>query len=246
MGAESDSDNDAEPFYHSGITWRTVRGGGGSGSRRRRRDAGLVPVDFLGSSPVTLKGLLFALFVFFNRAQRILHKRDTFRVLTAIDDPALCVVLPLLVSAVLHTACLAPGLVQPTRHGRESVLRAILYVGLLHLLGAWIVSVVLSLYTSTAAFLAVIMAGHLCVAVRPAVRDLVPLQPLTYGVGMRVAAFAVPVLSWMLLPIFRVHSLEVIAMIYSPEALCFAFAYASQVVATLVQVCVVAFCNLLL
>lgn len=191
-------------------------------------------------SPVSLKVLQCTLFVFFNRAQRVL--RGGSMLLGSLDLSGTAV-LPLVVSAALHTSVLCPGLLSPTRSGRVSVLCALLHVLLLHALAVLLVTTALHRYATTASFLAVLLASHLCLAVRPLSSDLVPAQTLSCRV-MHVASYALPVLVWMLLPVLRVHELEAIALLYVPEALCFTFAYSLQFVTLLLNVAVTAACSL--
>ncbi|KAJ1467702.1 hypothetical protein T484DRAFT_1755659 [Baffinella frigidus] len=192
------------------------------------------------SSHVSLKVLQCVLFVFFNRAQRVL--RNGSFLVSSLDLRGTAV-LPLVVSAVLHTAILCPGLVVPTRRGRIAVLCTLLHVMLLYMLAGLLVASALDRYVTTASFLSVLVASHLCLVVRPIESDLVPAQKVSYGHLMDIAAYALPVVSWVLLPVLQVHELEAIALLYVPEVLCFVFAYIMQFVTLLLNVAVDAACS---
>jgi hypothetical protein len=192
------------------------------------------------ASPVSLKVLLCILFMFFNRAQRVL--RSESMIVTHLDY-AFCSMLPLFASATLHTALLFPALVVPTRVGRIAVLCALLHVLLLHALSMLFVAMALQTYMTTASFLAVLIASHLCLVVHPLVPDIIPAQKISYGYVMRVAAYTLPILCWVLLPVLRVHELEAIVLLYVPEALCFTFAYVLQFTTLLLRVATVACCS---
>jgi hypothetical protein len=193
------------------------------------------------ASPVSLKVLLCILFMFFNRAQRVL--RSGSMIATHLDYGSSSV-LPLIASATLHTALLFPALVVPTRVGRVPVLCALLHVLILHTFAILLVAMALQTYMTTASFLAVLIASHLCLVVHPLIPDLVPAQRFSYGYVMRVSAYALPVLCWVLLPVLRVHELEAIALLYIPEALCFTFAYVLQFTTILLRVATVACCSI--
>lgn len=173
-------------------------------------------------SAVSLKALVCTLFLFFNRATRVLSSGSVVATHLNLIDVA---VLPLVVSVLLHLTCLCPGIFIPTRSGREPVIRAILHVLLLHALSVWLVAFALTRYATTASFLAVLLASHMCCIVRPVNPTLVPAQALLYGNFMGAVAYALPVLVWVLLPVLRVHELEAIVLLYVPEVLCFVFAY---------------------
>jgi hypothetical protein len=190
---------------------------------------------------VTLKILQCLLFVFFNRAKRVV--RNGSIIIDSLDLDG-TTILPLLISAVLHIALLCPGLVVPTRRGRIAVLFSLLHVVLLYLCAAFLVTFTLTRYITTASFVSVLLASHLCLVVRPLDPELVPAQKLSYGYFMDVAAYVIPISSWILLPVFRVHALEAIVLLYLPEALCFVFAYTIEVITLLLNVAVVAGCSM--
>ena len=98
-------------------------------------------------------------------------------------------------------------------------------------------------YITTASFLAVFLASHLCFVVRPVEPDLIPAQSISYKHFMDIAAYVLPVVSWIILPVLRVHELEAIALLYVPEALCFVFAYTTQFMTLLLNVAVNAACS---
>jgi len=186
------------------------------------------PMSYTRASPVPLKAMQCMLFLFFNRAQRVLRSESTLTTGLTLSGTAL---LPLFVSAALHTAMLCPGIAAPTRAGRVAVAYALLHVLLLHAYAVALSLVFLQRYAATASFVSVLTAAHLCFAVRPASPDLVPAQAVSYGRAMGVAAYLLPVLCWVLLPVLRVHELEAIALLFYPEALCFVFAHALQLAA---------------
>jgi hypothetical protein len=186
------------------------------------------PMSYTRASHVSLKAMQCILFLFFNRAQRVLRSESTLTTGLTLSGTAL---LPIFVSAVLHTAILCPGIAAPTRAGRVAVIYALLHVLLLHACTVALSLVFLQRYTATASFVSVLAAAHLCFAVRPAIPDLVPAQAISYGRVMGVAAYMLPVLCWILLPVLRVHELEAIALLFYPEALCFVFAHALQLAA---------------
>jgi hypothetical protein len=192
------------------------------------------------SSPVSLKVLLCTLFVFFNRAHRVLRSGST--IVTSIDLHGTAV-LPLIASAALHTAFLCPGIVFPTRGGRIPVICALLQVLLLHALAILLITVALVTYTTTASFLAVLISSHLCLVVHPLVPDLVPVQHFSYGYVMRGVAYALPFFCWVLIPVLRVHAIEAIVLLYVPEALCFVFAYVMNFTTLLLHLAVVSACS---
>jgi hypothetical protein len=196
-------------------------------------------VHYNRPSNVSLKVLQCVLFVFFNRAQRIL-RNGSFLVDSL--DLRSTAILPLVVSAVLHTAFICPGLVIPTRRGRIPVLCALLHVILLHMVAVLVVTAALDRYVTTASFLAVLIASHLCFVVQPIEPDLIPAQSISYKHFMYIAAYLLPVVSWILLPVLRVHELEAITLLYAPEALCFVFAYTMHFLTLLLTVAVDAAC----
>jgi hypothetical protein len=188
-----------------------------------------------------LKILQCVLFMIFNRAQRVV-RNGSFIVDNL--DLRCTAILPLLVSAVLHIAILCPGLVVPTRRGRVPVICSILSVVLLYMSAAFIVALTLGRYATTASFVSVHLASHLCLVVRPLVADLVPAQKLSYGNFMDVAAYIIPLASWILLPVLRVHELESIVLLYVPDAFCFLFTYILEFTTLLLNVAVVAGCSM--
>jgi hypothetical protein len=194
-------------------------------------------VQYTRSSNVCLKVVLFTLFLFLNRAQRVLRNES---IISENIDLRGTAIMPLCASAMLHVALMSPGLFIPTRHGRVSVLCSVLHVALLYSVALFLVTAALWRYTTTASFLSVLLASHLCLVVRPTRPDLVPAQKLTYGYFMDSCAYALVLFSWVLLPILRVSELEAIALLYVPEALCFVFAYTMQLVTLLLNVMVAA------
>ena len=192
------------------------------------------------SSPVSLKVLVCMLFVFFNRAQRVL--RSGSMLVDSLDVRGVSI-LPLVASAVLHTTVMCTGLVIPTRGGRVVVIRALIHVLLLHAFAIFLVVVVLNRYITTASFLSVLLASHLCLVVSPIKSDLLQAQRISYGYIMRVAAYAIPIICWILIPVLRVNELEAMVLLYTPEALCFVFAHILQFVSLLLHVAVVSVCS---
>ena len=73
--------------------------------------------------------------------------------------------------------------------------------------------------------------------------DLIQSQNMSYGCVTRVAAYALPVMCWVLLPVLRIHELEAIVLLYLPEALCFIFAHTIQFAMLLLHVAVVSACS---
>jgi hypothetical protein len=191
-------------------------------------------------SPITLKALQCTLFLFCNRASRVLQSGSIVSTRLDLSETA---ILPLLLSAALHTAVLAPGIVLPTRVGRVTVICTLLQVLLLHAVALLLVTEVLIRYSTSASFLSVLIATHLCCVVRPINPGLVQAQQILYGHVMGSAAFLIPILSWILLPVLRVHALESIILIYAPEMLCGVFAYAMQFATLLLRVAVAAGCS---
>ena len=191
-------------------------------------------------SPVSLKVLLCVLFVFFNRARRIIHSDST---LVAGMDLRGTALIPLLASAVTQIAFICPSLVLPTRGGRLVVICLLLHVLLLYACAILLVSVVLNKYFTAASFLSVLLASHLCFSVRPMTPGVVHAQHISYGYVTRVAAYAIPLLCWVLLPILHVHELEAIVLLYTPETLCFIFAHCMHFCMLLLQVAAVTVCS---
>ena len=198
-------------------------------------------VNFTRSSSVSLKVLQCVLFVFFNRANRIM-RNGSFLVENL--DLRSTAILPLVVSGIFHVAFICPGLAVPTRRGRIPVLCALLHVILMYTVAVFMVTVALDRYLTTASFLAVLLASHLCFVVRPVEPDLLPAQTISYKHFMDIAAYVIPVISWVLLPVLRVHELEAIALLYFPEALCFVFAYVMNFATLLLTVAVDAACSM--
>lgn len=194
-------------------------------------------MHFTTPGAVSLKALVCILFLFFNRATRVFLNGSMLSNHLDLADTA---ILPLVASASLHIACLCPGIFAPTRFGFVPVLRAVLHVTLLHAVAVWVVVIALNRYATTASFISVLLASHLCFSVRPTSKDLVPAQTLVYGIVMNCAAYTIPVLAWIVIPVLRVHELEAIVLLYVPEALCFAFAYVLQFVSTVLHIGVTA------
>jgi len=197
---------------------------------------------FTLQSHVSLKVMQCILFVFFNRAQRILRSGDASSVVATMDL-GFTAILPLLLSASIHTAMLCPAFISPTRCGRVSVLHALLHMLLLHAFALLLVVTFLQKYFTTASFLSVLLTSHICF-VQPISSDLVPAQKLSYGRMMKFFAYVLPMLCWVILPVLRVHELEAIALLYVPEATCFAFAFALQFTTLMLNVAVSAICSL--
>ena len=193
-------------------------------------------------SHVSLKVVQCVLFVFFNRAQRILRGSEGSSVV-AMMDLSYTAIFPLLLSASIHTAMLCPAFISPTRCGRVSVLYALLHVLLLHALAVLLVVTFLQKYFTTASFLSVLLTSHICF-MKPLSSDLVPAQKLSYGRLINCSAYVLPVLCWVILPVLRVHEIEAIAPLYVPDALCFAFAFALQFTTLMLNVAVAAICSL--
>ena len=192
-------------------------------------------------SPVSLKALQFILFLFCNRASRIIRSGSIIATRLDLSEAA---ILPLLLSAALHTAVLVTGIAVPTRIGRAAVICALLQVLVLHAFALLLVTEALHRYTTSAGFLSVLLASHLCCAVRPINPGLVQAQDLLYGRVMDIAMFVLPVMSWNLLPILRVQALEAITLLYVPEVLCTVFAYAIRFATLLLQVAVATGCSM--
>ena len=191
-------------------------------------------------SHVTLKILVCVLFIFFNRAQRVLRSESTL--VTGLDFRVVTI-LPLIVSAVMHTSLTCPGFVIPTRGGRITVFCALIQMLLLHAFAMLIVVVCLNHYITVASFLSVIFASHLCFVVRPVQLNIVQTRTISYGCVSRFVAYLLPVVCWILLPILRIHELEAIVLLYTPEALCFVFEHIVRFINLLLQVAVVSACS---
>jgi hypothetical protein len=190
---------------------------------------------------VTLKVLQCVLFVFFNRAQRVIRNKSV--IVDGLDLRGTAMI-PLLFSAALHIALMCPGLVIPTRRGRVPVISSLLNIMLLYALAGFLVTFALWRYMTTASFVSVLLASHLCLVVRPINSDLVPAQKFAYGYFMDISAYSIPVIAWILLPVLRVHELEAIALLFIPDALCFVFEYVIRVTNLLLNVGVIAGCAL--
>jgi hypothetical protein len=197
------------------------------------------PMCYTRASPASLKALHCFLFLFCNRAQRVLRSESTLVSGLTLSGTAL---LPLFVSAALHTAVLCPGIAAPTRAGRVTALYALLHVLLLHACAVSLSLTFLARYATTASFVSVLVASHLCFAVRPAIPDVAHAQALSYGRVMGAAAYALPALSWVLLPVLRVHELEAITLLFLPEALCLIFASALQMATLLLHLATTTAC----
>lgn len=198
------------------------------------------PLQFNKPGQVNLKILHCMLFVFFNRAQRVLRNDSS---LVNGLDMAGTAILPLFVSAGLHVAFLCPGLVSSRRGGRVPVVYALLHVLLLHAVCMLLISYTLHRYATTSSFLSVLLSSHICMSVGPSTHDLVPAQIISYGYIMKSAAYILPLFCWTVLPILRVHELEAIVLLFVPEVLCIAFAYTLQFTTILVQIAVTSICT---
>jgi hypothetical protein len=198
-------------------------------------------MNYVNHSHVSLKILQCALFIFFNRAHRILR---TGSILVEKIDPVFITIIPLLISAVLHTAILCPGVVLPTRVGRTASIFSLLHILLLHVFAILLVVMALQRYTTTAGFMSVLLASHFCLGVRPTQTDMVHAHGIVYGYFMSVAAYILPLVCWVLIPVFRVHELEALALIYIPETICFIFQYTLQFFTLFLHIAVVSACSL--
>jgi hypothetical protein len=198
------------------------------------------PLLYTSPGHVNLKVLHCILFMFFNRAQRVLRMGST--VVDSLDMAGTSL-LPLAVSCALHVAFLCPGLVSARRGGRVPVVYALLHVTLLHATAILLVTMALHRYATTASFLSVLLASHMCISIRPCSVDLVPVQAVSYGYIMRGVAYILPLICWVLLPILRVHELEAVALLYVPEAVCFAFAYTLQFATVVIHIAITAMCS---
>ena len=196
-------------------------------------------LHYTQSSPVSLKVLLCVLFVFFNRAQRVMNKSTLVHSFDLIG----IALLPIFVSAILHTILMCPGVVVSPRGGRMQVIFAILHMLLLHAFSILLIATTLNRYITTSGFLPVLVASHLCFAIRPVKSDLVQSQKISYGCMTKVAVYLIPILCWILLPIFHIHELEAIVLLYVPEALCFVFAHGLQFATLLLNVAVLSACS---
>ena len=193
-------------------------------------------------SPVSLKVLMCVLFVFFNRAHRVL--RSESMLVTSIHFRVI-VIIPLLFSVLMHTALMCPGFVIPTRGGRVTVLCALMQMLILHALSILLVVVTLNHYVTAASFLSIILSSHLCFVVRPVKLNIVTTRTISYEGVTRFAAYLLPVFCWILLPVLRVHELEAIVLLYTPEALCFIFGHVLSFSILLLQVGVVSACGIM-
>jgi hypothetical protein len=198
-------------------------------------------VQYTRPGHVVLKGLQCVLFVFFNRAQRVMRNNSV--IVDSLDLRGTAMI-PLLISVALHIALLCPGLVVPTRRGRVPVISAFLSIVLLYSLAGLVVTFALCRYMTTASFISVLLASHLCLVVRPLYTDLIPAQKVAYGYFMDMCAYAIPVVSWILLPVLRVHELEAIVLLYIPDVLCFVFDYVIRFTNVLLNVGVIAGCSI--
>jgi hypothetical protein len=198
-------------------------------------------IQYTRPGHVILKVLQCVLFVFFNRAQRVMRNQSI--IVDSLDLRGTAI-LPLIVSAALHVAFLCPGLVIPTRRGRIPVICSLLSIILLYALACLVVTLALGRYVTTASFISVLLASHLCLVVRPLYTDLVPAQKMTYGYFMDTSAYVLPVVSWILLPVLRVHELEAIVLLYIPDAFCFVFEYVIRFTTLLLNVVVVTGCSI--
>lgn len=211
-----------------------MRGGVAMNERTRS------PMQYTSPSHVGLKVLHCVLFIFFNRAQRVLRMGST--IVSSLDMAGIAV-LPLCISCALHVAFICPGLVSARRGGRIPVIYALLHVVLLHAVAVLLVTIALHRYTTTASFLSVLLASHMCICVCPCSADLVPAQAVSYNYIIRSVAYIMPVLCWVLLPILRVHELEAIALLYVPEMVCFTFAYTLQFTILVLHIATTALCS---
>jgi len=199
-------------------------------------------MQFTRPVPVLLKVIICILFVFLNRAQRILRSNS---MIVTIFDLTSCALLPLFVSALLHVAVLCPAFASPTRAGRVAVLYALLHTMCIHGVSVMIVITTLRNYPTSAGFLSVLLGSHLCLSVYPTSADLLPGQAIWYGRFMPALAFVIPIISWLLLPILRVHELEAIALLYVPEVICFTFAHVLQFFTIFLDLSVATVCSLM-
>ena len=133
--------------------------------------------------------LLCVLFVFFNRAQRVIRNGST---LTHSLDLS-CIAL-LLASALIHTVMMCPGLVVPTRGGRIPVVFALLLMLLLHSVAILLITTTLNRYITTSGFLSVLVASHLCFAIRPIQPDVVQSQKISYEYVTKKASYVLAIL----------------------------------------------------
>jgi hypothetical protein len=199
------------------------------------------PLKYNKPGQVNLKILHCALFIFFNRAQRVL-RNDSFLVNKL--DMAGTALLPIFVSGALHVAFLSPGLVSCRKGGRVPVVCALLHIILLHAVSLLLVIATLHHYPTTASFLSVLLASHICTSVGPSTPDLVPAQMISYKYIMKTMAYILPLFCWTVLPILRVHELEAIALLFFPEAVCFLFAFTLQFTSLAIHIAVTAMCTL--
>lgn len=126
-----------------------------------------------------------------------------------------------------------------------AVLYALLHMLCIHGICFIIVITTLRNYPTSAGFLSVLLGSHLCLSVHPRTVDLIPGQAMWYERIMPALAFVIPILSWLLLPILRVHELEAIALLYVPEVICFIFAHVLQFVTIFLDLSVVTVCSLI-
>ena len=199
-------------------------------------------LHYTQSSPVSLKVLLCVLFVFFNRAHRVIRNKST---LTDTFDLVGFALIPLLISLLVHTILMCPGIFVPPRGGRMQVIFAILHVLLLHSVAALLISMTLNRYITTSGFLSVSIASHFCFSIRPLQPNLIQSQKILYGCVTKLAAYVLPVLCWILLPVLRIHELEAIVLIFIPEALCFVFAHCLHFATLLLNVAVLSACSVI-
>lgn len=181
-------------------------------------DVDMVGLNPLTKSPVWAKTLCCILFLFMNRAHKIVM-RDT--VIAQRESYETACILPFLVAVFLHLATLFPALLPRSGSRRMVVCYLLLQVAVIAILCGIVVIKFMHHYPSIAPFFSVLLAVHLCYLTPRPSRDLFITLPqkAMYSYVFPVVSGIVPFTAWLFLPVFRPHEMEALVLLFVPELL---------------------------
>jgi len=181
-------------------------------------DVDMVGLNPLTRSPIWAKALCCILFLFMNRAHKIVMRETLIAQREAYETAC---ILPFLVAVFLHLATLFPALLPRSGSRRMVVCHLIFQVAVLALLCGIVVIKLMHYYPSIAPFFSVLLAVHFCYLTPRPSKDLfiTLLQKTMYTYVLPILAAIIPVTAWLFLPVFRPHEMEALVLLFAPELL---------------------------
>jgi hypothetical protein len=179
-------------------------------------DVEMVALNPLTKSPVWAKTLCCVLFLFMNRAHKIVMRETLIAQREAYETACF---LPFLVIVFLHLATLLPALLPRSSSRRMAVCCLLLQVAVFALLAGIVIIKFIHFYPSIAPFFSVLLAVHLCYLTPRSSNDFYISLPQKsmYTYVLPVLSGIIPVTAWLFLPVFRPHEMEALVLLFTPE-----------------------------